>query len=264
MQRIVQVEARAKRALTLVRGVALLPLYDWPEFHARTDELWAMVRRAGRDEGLDLPVDLGHPGHKVSAWMSDNLVFTQLCGAPWYRHYRDQTRYLATSALGIPGAPAGNYFSKVVVRADSGYRALEDLAHARLAYNDIDSQSGVHCLRPLMDVTAKLHTGLKSCGHRHSMDAVISGDADFAAIDAFSFGLYRHLNPDVTAQVRIIANTPPRPAPVLVAARSVSEGVVGRLRRTVLTALTAAAGGFYGAVDLGVAAYRIYEQEAGW
>ena len=43
-------------ALKTIRGLALMPLYDWPEYHGDTDALWDRIRAAGRDEGLDLPM----------------------------------------------------------------------------------------------------------------------------------------------------------------------------------------------------------------
>ena len=183
-------------ALKTIRGLALMPLYDWPEYHGETDALWDRVRGAARDEGLDLPPALEHRNHSISAWMDEGLVFSQLCGSPWYRHHRSKARYLASSVLALEGAPAGRYFSHVIVRADSNLNSLDDIEQAgdaRFAFNEPDSQSGVHCLRARFDMDAQLASGLHSGGHRHSIDAVLAGDADFAAIDACSFRLYAGL-----------------------------------------------------------------------
>lgn len=40
--------------LKTINGLAMMPLYDWPELHHLTDAAWDCIRRAARDEGLDL------------------------------------------------------------------------------------------------------------------------------------------------------------------------------------------------------------------
>ena len=269
-------------ALKTIRGLALMPLYDWPEYHGETDALWERVRSAARDEGLDLPPALEHRNHSISAWMDEGLVFSQLCGSPWYRHHRSKARYLASSVLALEGAPAGRYFSHVIVRADSNLNSLDDIEQAgaaRFAFNEPDSQSGVHCLRARFDMDAQLASGLHSGGHRHSIDAVLAGDADFAAIDACSFRLYAGLFSARLDGLRIVAQTPQRPAPVLITSATLEEDTAVRLQRSVLTALARGPGGglsadggpqqdhaglyaFVGAAYLGAEAYGVFEDDA--
>ena len=122
---------------------------------------------------------------------------------------------------------------------------------------------------------AQLARGLHSGGHRHSIDAVLAGDADFAAIDACSFRLYAGLFPARLDGLRIIAQTPLRPAPVLITSATLDGDVAGRLQRSVLTALDAPFedGGsgqqdhaglyaFVGAAHLGAEAYEVFEDDA--
>ena len=78
---------------------------------------------------------------------------------------------------------------------DSPLHALDGLEQATFAFNDPDSQSGVHCLRPLLDIEPSLNRGVESGGHRFSIEAVADGRADFAAIDAFSFLLAERFIP---------------------------------------------------------------------
>lgn len=254
------------QALTKISGTAKMPLYDWPEFHDRTEQLWARIRLAARDEGLDLPEALDHTAQRLSAWMSDSLIFSQLCGSPWHRHHRLTARYLASSNFDLGDNDPGTYYSKIVVRADADWPSLQALvgASARFAFNDDDSQSGVHCLRPLTDVEPLLAGGFESGGHRFSMEAVANGRADFAAIDAFSFTLAERAMPELTTALRVIAQTDPRPAPVLITAKALGEDTGARLRRAVLTGLSdlpadlTQAYSFRGAVDLGEAAYEVF------
>lgn len=253
------------KEMRTLRGLALMPLYDWPELHHLTDGIWACIREAAREEGLDLPVDLDHRAQRVSAWMTDEVVFSQLCGSPWYRNHRHQAHYLATSDFELNDNEPGQYYSKIVVATGSPYTAIEQLNSAKFAYNDDDSQSGVHCLRPLMNVAEHVKHGLESGGHRLSMQAVAAGEADFAAIDAFSFTLAERIIPEVTQSLRVIATTPQRPAPVLITSTAFDDDTKNRLQRAVLTALSAlpaAVSGpysFRGAIDLGTKPYQIFE-----
>lgn len=251
--------------LKTINGLAMMPLYDWPELHHLTDAAWDCIRRAARDEGLDLPVGLDHRPQRVSAWMNDGVVFSQLCGSPWYRSHRHHARYLATSNFDLTDNLDGQYYSKIIVANDSPLHALDGLEQATFAFNDPDSQSGVHCLRPLLDIEPSLNRGVESGGHRFSIEAVADGRADFAAIDAFSFLLAERFIPTLTAGVRVIAQTAPRPAPVLITSASFDDDTISALRRSVLIGLSqlpaeiSAAFAFRGAVDLGEAPYAVFD-----
>ena len=253
------------KQLKTLDGLALMPLYDWPELHHLTDAVWDCVRQAAREEGLDLPVGLDHRPQQVSAWMTDNVVFSQLCGSPWYRSHRHHARYLATSNFELTDNPDGHYYSKIIVAQNSPLQSLDVLDRARFTYNDVHSQSGVRCLRPLMDIERYIESGLESGGHRFSMEAVGEGRADFAAIDAFSFLLAEKIMPSLTAGVRVIAETAPRPAPVLITSARLDEDTFGALRRSVLAGLSrlpadiSGAYSFRGAIDLGEAPYGVFD-----
>lgn len=247
-----------------------MPLYDWPEFQAQTDLIWATIREAARDEGLDLPPDLDHRYQHRSATMEAGLLFSQLCGSPWSRHYSSTASYLASCDFELGDNPSGHYFSQIVVAKGSPWpdlTALARLASARLAFNDDDSQSGVHCLRAILDVEARLASGQETGGHRASMRAVAEGRADFAAIDAFSFTLAERAEPALTDALRVIARTPLRPAPVLVTATSLGPTVGRSMKAAVTHALTSLptsvvqAYGQRGVVDLGEAAYAVFARD---
>lgn len=253
------------KELKTLRGLALLPLYDWPELHHLTDGVWACIREAARDQGLDLPTDLDHRAQRASAWMADEVVFSQLCGSPWYRKHRHHARYLATSDFELNDNEPGQYYSKIVVAADAPYQSIDQLGKARFAYNDDDSQSGVHCLRPLMDMEAHIAQGVECGGHRLSMEAVAAGQADFAAIDAFSFKLAESIAPEVTGALRVIGQTPHRPAPVLITSTAFDDDIAQRLQRAVLMGLSnlpetvSGPYSFRGAVDLGISPYEVFK-----
>ncbi len=253
------------RKLTKLSGLAMMPLYDWPELHDHTDALWARIREAARAEGLDVPEALDHRPQRLSAWMAEEVVFSQLCGSPWFRKHRHHARYLATSDFDLMDNAPGTYFSQVVVKAGSDWTSLASLNAAKLAFNDDDSQSGVHCLRPLMAVEPLLAGGLETGGHRFSMQAVAAGEADFAAIDAFSFRLAERIMPEVIADLRVLTSTPARPAPVLITSKALGDDVGARMQRAVLAGWSTVPAeitstyAMRGAVDLGGAVYSVFD-----
>ncbi|HEV3227754.1 MAG TPA: PhnD/SsuA/transferrin family substrate-binding protein [Acidimicrobiales bacterium] len=79
------------------------------------------------------------------------------------------------------------YFSELVVIGRPDATSLEDLAAARIGINDRNSMSGLVALLEQMrarnlgdDFATLVLTG----GHRHSLDRLVRGDIDAAAIDS--------------------------------------------------------------------------------
>lgn len=84
-----------------------------------------------------------------------------------------------------PHIPA--YTSLVLVHKSSRYHAFKDLHDAILAYNDVYSLSGFHCVRFHVAELQLQEPFFRSCirtgGHLNSVQALVDGLADAAAID---------------------------------------------------------------------------------
>jgi ABC-type phosphate/phosphonate transport system substrate-binding protein len=87
----------------------------------------------------------------------------------------------------FPGHTAATYGSVIVARRELGARSLDDLAGARLAVNEWGSWSGYQALRIHLAETGRRDAFFGSVArtgsHRASLDALIAGEADTAAID---------------------------------------------------------------------------------
>lgn len=97
------------------------------------------------------------------------------------------------------------YFSDVVARRGSGIRSLDQLAGKRVVYNDPYSLSGYHCilgaLRDRGQTAAELFASFVASGsHRRSLELIIDGDADAAAIDANVLNAARSLGLDLPVE----------------------------------------------------------------
>jgi ABC-type phosphate/phosphonate transport system substrate-binding protein len=111
-----------------------------------------------------------------------------------------------------------------VVRAESGFRTLEDTFGGRVAYSTEHSHSGYnaaryHLLRYRGRDRLALFAEVKGPYGRQRavIQAVLDADADVAAIDGYAYDLLRRHDPAVAGRLRAVATTEPAPSPPLVA-----------------------------------------------
>jgi ABC-type phosphate/phosphonate transport system substrate-binding protein len=181
--------------------------------------LAGLAARAGVD--LDV-IDYPAPAPLSDLWARPDQAAVFMCGLPYSRSdFRPEILVAPVpSPAGFDGKP--QYWSDLVVRADSAFETLPDTFGHRLALTVRDSQSGyVAPLRlltnyggsePLYDeVIAPRITPVGA------ITAVTEGLADVAPVDAYALRLLQQFRPELTVQVRVIAQTDIRPIPLLVA-----------------------------------------------
>ncbi|MFO7538180.1 MAG: PhnD/SsuA/transferrin family substrate-binding protein, partial [Chloroflexota bacterium] len=117
------------------------------------------------------------------------------------------------------------YFSDVIVRRDSPYRTFADLQGCRWAYNEPNSHSGytITCyyLATLHAPQPYFGRAVEAGSHQRAMQLVRNGEADAAAIDSTVLAIEREQDERITAELQVIASTPPSPIPPLVISKSV-------------------------------------------
>lgn len=167
-------------------------------------------------------VEHAEPAPIAELWARSDMGSVFMCGLPFSR----AAPRPAIVAAPVPSPSAFNrraqYWSELVVRADSRFQAIEDTFGHRLALTTPDSQSG--CLAALsflagaaggyplfQEVIAPQVTPLGV------MNAVIQNRADVAPVDSYAFYLLQRYRPDLTSQVRVVAKTARTPIPPLVA-----------------------------------------------
>jgi phosphonate transport system substrate-binding protein len=144
-----------------------------------------------------------------------------LCGLP-YVEKADQCG-LDTELLAVPvpvgeryrGRPA--YFSDVIVRNDSQYESLFDLRGARWAYNEPRSHSGYNVVRAYLAEFAQhqefFGAAIESGAHSASLEMVLSGAVDGAAIDSTVLEWYFAHDDERAARLRVLDTLGPSPMP---------------------------------------------------
>lgn len=189
---------------------ASLPMYDTPATSAANDRFWRAIRSAyGRGpEYLDRSTD----PHKT--WTSETLVLSQTCGLPYRSTLHSHVQLVGTPDYGLDGCPPGFYRSVVVARVDDPRTELSEFSQARLARNDIHSQSGwaaiVEHFRSRETVAFAPIEILDTGGHADSAHKVAAGVADFAAIDAVTWALLCR-DSNETQNLKVITTTDPTP-----------------------------------------------------
>lgn len=146
-----------------------------------------------------------------------------LCGLP-YTRLRDRGAPLEPLAAPVPlgsrYADAPVYFSDLVVRAGCEATCAAELGGALVAINDEESLSGF--VLPLAELAqlgleGAFRRTVRTGSHRRSLELLLSGDADAAAIDSTVLHLERRRQPRI-ADLRIIESFGPAPSPPVVLA----------------------------------------------
>src|SRR5215813_9103022 len=189
-----------------------LPMYDPPELHQVVDAWWRGIAEAVRAEGVaNVPDRLDRDIAFDALWSAPDLLFAQACGFPMMGAWSNRLQYLATPRYAAPGCEGSTYCSLLVVRADSKAQCIEDLRGSRCSINSRISHSGFNALRahaaPLASDGRFFGSVRVSGGHAESLNELVRGDADVAAIDCVTYELLRRCRSKTIGATRIVGRT---------------------------------------------------------
>jgi phosphonate transport system substrate-binding protein len=126
------------------------------------------------------------------------------------------------------------YFSDVMVRTDSPFRAFSDLDGARWAYNEPRSHSGYGVVKAHLFDLGELDGYFGSVhmagSHEIALEMIISGSVDGAAIDTTVFETALRDDPVLGRELRVIETLGPSPMPPWVISTKVEQELRDRLR----------------------------------
>lgn len=215
--------------------IAALPMYDFPELREAHDRFWSALARRLQEGGVvGVPQGLTRRWSHREVWSHPGLLFGQACEYPVSKSFRGYLRILATPHYRAPGCSRHCYRSAIVARAEEAADSLEDLRQRRCVLNEPDSNSGMNLLRAAL---APLSGGARffrsvSCSgsHRKSVELIVAGEADVAAIDCVTLEHLRRTRPELIAQIRIVDWTPSSPCLPFVIARQTGDSTVAAVR----------------------------------
>jgi ABC-type phosphate/phosphonate transport system substrate-binding protein len=172
-------------------------------------------------------------------WSHPGLLFGQACEYPVLRGFRQHLRILATPRYRAPGCDGNTYRSAIVVRADESANSVEELRERRCVVNEPDSNSGMNLLRaalaPLAGGARFFRSVCFSGSHRKSVELIVAGEADVAAIDCVTLEHLRRIRPQLISQISIVDWTPPAPCLPFVISRQMNERTVAAVRHALDT-----------------------------
>jgi ABC-type phosphate/phosphonate transport system substrate-binding protein len=233
-------------------------MYDFPELRGAHDAFWAALGARLEAAGLsNVPSGLNRNLPHGDVWRDPSLLFAQGCEYPLATSFAERVRLVATPMYSAAGCEGARYRSAIVVRGEGARGAavapgaaaqrgarvdgvleaggtLADFRGRRCAINELDSNSGMNLLRAAV---APLATGGRFFGsvvvsgsHLRSVEMIVSGEADVAAIDCVSLAHFQRLYPSVVSRLRILSWTPAGPSLPFITARSASDATVRMLR----------------------------------
>src|SRR5215211_1062198 len=131
------------------------------------------------------------------------------------------------------------YFCDVVVRHDSPIQTFTDLQGGSWAYNDARSLSGYYSLLDKLAASdldeSFFHNVSCSGSHLNSIEAILRGEADAAAIDSNVLRSRLREMPDLQERLRVIESWGPYPIQPVAVRSALDPALKARLRTAFLT-----------------------------
>ncbi len=174
-------------------------------------------------------VPFAWPASLPSLWQRSDLVCGFMCGLPFAQCVAPVVPLVAP----VPSPPAyggqARYRSEWLVRADSGWRSIEDTFGHRIGWMAAHSQSGYHAARQMLAPLAGSRGALfeASVGPldtpMRTLTALRDGHIDVTALDSYFLDLVRRHEPGLLSGLQTMAWTPWTPNPMLVASATLAE-----------------------------------------
>jgi len=182
-------------------------------------------------------------GQSFEEFAAEQVDVGFICGLP-YIHLTDSS----TCPVELLAAPVLQgeryqrkpiYFSDVIVRSDSLYTSFDDLQGCVWAYNQRTSHSGCNLVcYSLLERGRSPHffgKTVETGSHRRSVQLVLEGQVDAAAIDSHMLDVFFSQHSDIATKLRIIDTLGPSSIPPVVAAKSLDNDLKCCLREALIT-----------------------------
>jgi ABC-type phosphate/phosphonate transport system substrate-binding protein len=190
----------------------------------------------------DAPLKLTRSLNHFDTWRHPGLLLGQGCEYPLAKSFAGCMRLVATPRYAVPGCDGPRYRSAIVVRAEDSAETLGDLRHRRCVVNEPDSNSGMNLLRAAVAPIARgvrfFESVSLSGSHRRSVEMVMGGQADVAAVDCISFAHIQRLQPATAAALRILCWTPASRSPPFITGIATDDATFQVLRSALAGVIT--------------------------
>ena len=186
-------------------------------------------------ERLGVPTAL-HVGQSLDEFAMGEADVGFLCGL-LYAHMlqpRPVKLLVAPVVMGARYSGQPLYYSDVIVRRDSAYTSFDALQSTRWAFNEEASHSGYNIVSYSLLLRGKTFdffgSMLKTGSHSASVQAVLDGKADAAAIDSHVLDVWFQQKPKLAQQLRVVEMLGPSTIPPIVASMHVDAHMRRRIQ----------------------------------
>jgi ABC-type phosphate/phosphonate transport system substrate-binding protein len=221
--------------------IAVLPMYDFPWTAAANAALWSAILARLAGTGVHAPVSLTCGGDLAARWLDPGLIFGQTCGYPYVTSLRDEVTLIATPEYCFPGCEGAWHRSFIIRRASDPRCSLSEFWGGTAALNAHDSNTGKNLFRaaiaPIAGGAPFFSSVVVAGSHEASVEAVVEGRADVAAIDCVSFALLKCGRPELIERVAVVAETPLSPGLPFIASARLAAPTIEAIRKALLGAL---------------------------
>ncbi len=146
-----------------------------------------------------------------AALRSPDLLLGHTCGYPFMTKLYRTHEPVCVAEFDVEGCDGIHYSSWIIARENHPGRSLNDFSGSTATFNDRDSNSGMNVFRYEVSRVANgapfFRQTLVSGSHLASIDNLVQGHADIAAIDAVTWHFARRRNQPGIPGTRIIGQT---------------------------------------------------------
>jgi ABC-type phosphate/phosphonate transport system substrate-binding protein len=220
-----------------MRWPASLPMYCLPEMEAANSAFLAALQCRLGAKGIEAAGTTVKSNHgAVSDSIRPGILFTQICGYPLFKHYRDQYRVLATPHYALPGCVGSSHRAFFMVRADDPAGGLEALRGRIFGCNSLLSNSGMNLPRLSLARIAGGRPFFSSVvmtgAHIDSLERLDEGSIDICSIDNVTWGFFKKFLSIAAERYRMLAETVTSPSlPFVTSVNTTEAERRWRLRR---------------------------------
>ena len=140
-----------------------------------------------------------------------NLLIGHTCGYPYVSRWHQNHDTVCVPEFDIDGCQGAFYSSWIISQAHNNKSRLADFKDTVAAINNPDSNSGMNVLR--YEISKVAHGNrffsriIMSDSHLNSMNKIITGEAEIAAIDAVTWDFAKRENLYDFSKIKIIQQT---------------------------------------------------------
>ena len=198
----------------------------------------AIARYVGERLGVSTAI---HVGQSLNEFAMGQADIGFLCGLLYTNMLQPRPIELLAAPVIMGERYQGKplYYSDVIVHRDSSYTSFDALQGSRWAFNEEASHSGYNIVRYNLLMRGKTfdHFGsmLKTSSHFASLQAVLAGKADAAAIDSHVLDAWFQQKPELTQQLRVVEMLGPSTLPPIVASVRVNVQTRRRVQQILCT-----------------------------